>query len=328
MGTVLFLGGPSFFYFTGLPLGIIGAFLLLYSLFSIHHFTMEKNGTEITFAESYLLFGFKYFVIRKSLPISKIQTIQIQTNKRPIHYVWYAIFLPMIVGLIQYGIPMLLNNRAHTPALPLMLIFNAVVQIVGLYLLIHFNPASFHTLFSDGYLESSLPYFSHSNRPDWVRIIIEFVNTHLFPNPSGWNVNNFNHKPIRNKYFLTKKGIFGFYLILIALISAFGQMFFGFIFWMYALVCGFIILTHSFTVQKIVLGIGIPNKNLESSKISSIPLFEKCGIVILFGIGGFQVGFNGLFLQISDLASSVEFFGSLLLLGIGIFLLKWTRKNG
>lgn len=135
-GNAFVLGGPSWFYFTGLPFLAIGFSLLLYVALSIFRGTFSQSENFYFFYE--VRPGFPWLT---EVPKKDIEAIRYQNTEVGPKLGWIMLMIPFIVMQLQTGIPLFFNNERAAPGYVLSWTFviSSIIEIFVLIILVVYH---------------------------------------------------------------------------------------------------------------------------------------------------------------------------------------------
>ena len=138
-GSAVFLGGVSFFYTVGLLPLLIGLWLILFAIFSSYKCEISKSVSESSFYYHEKRLIFPFFTEFKKIDINKLR---IRNNHLGPKKLWYFLFIPMSITILNFGFPLFGEHRALDEILPIMMVLTAFGNFIALGLLVVF-PQSF-----------------------------------------------------------------------------------------------------------------------------------------------------------------------------------------
>jgi hypothetical protein len=135
LGSAVVLGGPSFFYLTGLPMLVIGLSVLLYFMLSIFRGTFSKSKNFYFFYE--IRPGFPWLT---EVPEKDIDAIRYQNDHLGPKLIWIVIFIPFIVLQLMTGIPLFFVEKAGPQfVLSWSFVLYSLLEIIVLLILVIFQ---------------------------------------------------------------------------------------------------------------------------------------------------------------------------------------------
>ena len=241
-GSAIFLGGPSWFYVTGLPMLITGMSLLIYTILSPFRCICSKSKNFFFFYEVRL--GFAWLT---EIPKKEIEVYRYQNNHTGPKLVWVILFLPFIVLQLMTAIPLFSAERAG-PEFVLSSIFLilSVLDIIALVFLVFFQQNYFEIATEEKLYEmwfSPIKWRRPSQFKEEFGIFLECTpelrdmkensNNSLFSEVDASNFQLFNL-------------LFGSFLIIIAIIMLTQMVLFGPLVWWIALMYGIMLVIKGF----------------------------------------------------------------------------------
>ncbi|MFX0009844.1 MAG: hypothetical protein ACFE9R_05985 [Candidatus Hermodarchaeota archaeon] len=240
LGSAIFLGGPSWFYVTGLPMLIIGLSLLIYFFLSQFGGIFSKSKSFFFFYE--LRPGFPWLT---EIPKKDIEVVRYQNNHLGPKLAWIILFIPFIVLQLMTAIPLFHAERANPDfVLSWTFLILSILDISALSILILFPQNYFEIATKDKLYEmwfSPIKFRQSQFKEDFseflecapnLRDIEVETNNKLFSEVSSSNFQLFNL-------------IFGLFLILMAIIMLTQMALFGPLVWWIALMYGIMLLVKS-----------------------------------------------------------------------------------
>ena len=232
-GSAVFLGGPSWFYVTGLPALGFGFGLLLYFFLSLFRGIFSKSENFFFFYEIHL--GFPWLT---EIPIKDIEMIRYQNNYLGPKLMWIPAFFPFVVMQLMTSIALFSAERAapeYTLSWTFLII--SIIEIISLIILVFFQQKYYEIATDSRLYEMWFAPLKFKNRHDFNKEFSEFL---------GCNVDNINSiEDFNNQHFKIFNLIFGFLLIVLSMIIINNMIIFGPLFWWLALIYGFILITKS-----------------------------------------------------------------------------------
>ncbi|MHA1724085.1 MAG: hypothetical protein ACTSXH_04490 [Promethearchaeota archaeon] len=234
-GNAIFLGGPSFFYVTGLPVLMIGIGLFIYFFFSIFKGKFSSSDHFLYFQE-----------IRPRLPrfteISKdkIEALRFQNNQLGPKYTWIVILAPFIVLQLLTTIPLFTAERAapaHVLSGTFLII--SILEIIDVYILVMY-PQAYFEFASDEKLHEM--WFAPRKLDDLMENFQALFNLSI---PSNETKNQPLFTEISDTHYNLFRVILGVFLVGSTLIMIIGMVLFGSLFWWLGLIYGVILLVKA-----------------------------------------------------------------------------------
>ena len=238
-GSAISLGGPSWFYVTGLPMLGIGLGLLLYFCLSLFRGIFSKSTNFFFFYE--LRPGFPWLT---EIPKKEIEAIRFQNNHLGPKLTWIILLIPFIVQQLMTSIPLFFVKRA-APSFVLSWTFLiiSILEIVALMILVYFPQNYFEIATNDRLYEM---WFSPIRFRNQGLFKEEFSNF-LECNPEE-RINSLNPAydlPLKiSKYHIKFFRLtFGIFLVISAVLMLTQMILFGPLVWWLLLMYGFILIT-------------------------------------------------------------------------------------
>ncbi|MFO8020726.1 MAG: hypothetical protein R6U96_19035 [Promethearchaeia archaeon] len=252
-GNAFVLGGPSWFYFTGLPMLVIGFSLLLYVILSTFKGTFSESENFYFFYENRPLCPWLTEIPKKDIEAIRYQNTEI--GPKP---AWVILFIPFIVMQLQTGIPLFFNNPRAAPEFVLSwtFLFSSIIEIVVVIILVGF-PQNYYEIASDMLLyEMWFSPLKLRNQPEMTNEIKEFFDVDI-ENNNNKSKEKEKIKKSRKKnkseeeslfgklsdtHFQLFDLVFGIFLVVSAIIMLTQMVLFGPLYWYIALMFGIILL--------------------------------------------------------------------------------------
>ncbi|TFG25984.1 MAG: hypothetical protein EU533_00270 [Promethearchaeota archaeon] len=236
-GSAVFLGGPSWFYVTGLPALGFGFGLLLYFFLSPFRGIFSKSENFFFFYEIHP--GFPWLT---EIPIKDIEMIRYQNNYLGPKLMWIPAFFPFIVMQLMTSLALFSAERAapeHTLSWTFLII--SIIEIISLIILVFFQQKYYEIATNSRLYEMWFAPLSFKNRQDFDKEFSDFLGCNIeFKGKPVDNINSF--EDLSTKHFKISNLIFGGFLILLSLIILNNMIIFGPLFWWFALIYGFILI--------------------------------------------------------------------------------------
>jgi hypothetical protein len=300
-GSAVVLGGPSFFYVTGLPAIGIGFGLILY------FFLSPFRGTFSQSKNFYFFYEVRPFCPwLTEIPKKDIEAIRYQNNHIGPKLGWIMLILPFIVMQLMTAISLFKVERAG-PKFVLSWVFLtvSVLEIITLALLVFFQQNYFEiatdSRLYEMWLASRKKY--HQKLSNFLGCEIERdIREDTYQNPLFSEVSN-THIQLFNM-------IFGLFLIASAIVMLNFMVLFGPLFWWIALMYGSILIVKSLSndfskrggeyfyynernkIFKFNRNFGYKFQYMNVSKVESIMIrkwFRKLDFFDIFGLGGMLI---------------------------------------
>ncbi|MFX1568439.1 MAG: hypothetical protein ACFFCV_08730 [Promethearchaeota archaeon] len=235
-GSAVVLGGPSFFYVTGLPALAIGFGLFLYFILSPFRGRFSKSQNFYFFYEVR-----PFCPWLTEVPKKDIEVIRYQNNHLGPKLGWVMLILPFIVLQLMTAIPLFFVEKAG-PNFVLSWIFLIIsfLEIIALILLVLFQQNYYEIGTKTHLYEMWFSPFKFKNRSELPENFSNFFECEI-EEDSGENLN------ISDTHFQLFDLIFGLFLIISAIIMLTQMILFGPLYWWVALMYGVILLFKSFS---------------------------------------------------------------------------------
>jgi len=237
-GNAFVLGGPSWFYFTGLPALIIGISLLLYVFFSL----MRAN-----FSESKNFYFFKEFrplcPWLTEIPKKDIEAIRYQNNHLGPKYLWIMLLLPFIVMQLQTGIPLFQSERAAPEfILSWTFLITSIVEIVALCILVGIPQNYYEIATKDLLYEMWFSPIKMRGQGVLRKDIANLFNCGVDEREAESSPDSSLFSEVSKTHFQLFDIIFGSFLVITGFIMLSSMILFGHLFWWVALMYGTMLL--------------------------------------------------------------------------------------
>lgn len=128
-GSAVFLGGISFAWTTGLAPLIVGAIMVLYSIYASKQIIFSSDEEGYMIQERRLLFPFV-----TKLKKSSIREIKHANTGLKIRHIWILLFIPIGIRVLQFGIPLFGEHLALNEILPTMMLLTGIINLLGTFL--------------------------------------------------------------------------------------------------------------------------------------------------------------------------------------------------
>ncbi|TFF69410.1 MAG: hypothetical protein EU516_00420 [Promethearchaeota archaeon] len=251
-GSAVVLGGPSFFYLTGLPMLGIGFSLLIYFLLSIFRGRFSESENFYFFYE--IRSGFPWLT---EVPKEDIEAIRYQNNHVGPKLAWIVFFVPFIVLQLMTAIPLFFVEKAGPEfVLSWSFLFYSILEIIALIILVvfqqnYFEIASKEMLYemwfspikvrSQSHIKEDFKDFFDSSQSNRDKKKIDEDNSNNKP----FNSKEFS-SIVNNTHFQVFQLLFGLFLITISIIMMTQMILFGPLVWWIALTYGIILIVRAF----------------------------------------------------------------------------------
>lgn len=246
MGTALILGGLSWFYFVGLIPLITGISLIIYYFTSIWNGKIATSPQDFTFHEQRFRKNGIYKIKKE-----EIDAIQYQNNLMGPKKTWVFIFVPLSIYILLYGLVLFDQPRAERITLPLMMVLSVVCMMVSLIILVlkpqkHLELASKENYYDYWFAPKNL----NSESNESIENIFGFDNCKDKPDQSNLiKIEEINSKETGcitiHNWKTTFRLVLGLVLTITGLISAFGEIWFGYQFFYVTIPYGVILIIES-----------------------------------------------------------------------------------
>ena len=240
-GSAVVLGGPSFFYVTGLPALGIGIGLILYFILSPFRGRFSQSHNFYFFYELRPLCPWL-----TEIPKKDIEAVRYQNNHLGPKLGWILLLLPFIVLQLMTAIPLFFVERAGPQyVLSWIFLIISMFEIFAIILLVFFQQNYFEIATKTHVYEMWFSPFKFRRRKrielrqDFSKYFECGIEKRIESNPRFTNV-NITHFQLFNL-------IFGSFLIVSAIIMLTQMVLFGPLYWWVALMYGLILIVKSFS---------------------------------------------------------------------------------
>lgn len=241
-GSAVFLGGPSWFYVTGLPALGFGLGLLLYCFLSLFRGTFSHSKNFYFFYE--LRPGFPWLT---EVPKKDIEAIRYQNNYLGPKLTWIPAFLPFIVMQLMTAIPLFGAERAAPEyVLSWVFVIISIIEIVALLILVCFQQNYFEIATESRVYEMWFSPIKLKKLSLFKDNFSEFLECDVDVR-GGEKPNIGTFEDLENTHLQTFNLEFGLILVLLSLIMLINMVFFGQLVWWLALIYGSILLLKAFS---------------------------------------------------------------------------------
>ena len=261
-GSAIFLGGPSWFFVTGLPSLGFGFGLLLYFFLSPFRGIFSKSENFYFFYE--IRPGFPWLT---EIPINDIEMIRYQNNYLGPKLTWIPSFFPFIVMQLMTSLTLFSAERAapeHVLSWTFLII--TMLEIISLIILVFFQQKFFEIATNSRLYEMWFSPLRIKNRKQFDEEFSYFLGLNL-ESKRGEKSNEHALKDINRNYYSLFNLLFGSFLIILSLIILNNMIIFGPLFWWLALIYGFILITKSLNYDFSKKNGDYIDYNLNSKKI-------------------------------------------------------------
>ena len=240
LGSAIFLGGPSWFYVTGLPMLIIGLSLLIYFIISQFGGIFSKSKNFFFFYE--LRPGFPWLT---EIPKRDIEIVRYQNNHMGPKLAWIILFIPFIVLQLMTAIPLFSAERAAPEfVLSWTFLILSILEISALSILIYFPQNYFEIATKEKLYEMWLAPIKY-RQSQFKEELSEFLDCSPNLREIGDGSNNEIFSEVNSFNFQLFKLAFGSFLIIISIIMLTQMVLFGPLVWWIALMYGIMLLIKS-----------------------------------------------------------------------------------
>ncbi|WP_457559228.1 hypothetical protein [Candidatus Harpocratesius sp.] len=237
-GNAVFLGGISFFYTIGLIPLLVGFFMFIYSILSIKQVILSFDNEMYSIQERNLVFS-----RITEIDSQKASKITLSNQGMKFKNIWILLFIPMALRILQYGIPLFREHLAKDDILPLMMVITALIDICAAVIILLFP--KYRLSFDTPTHLFQLTFFPLQNYYKIPQKILQFYDLWFDSNTSLQQVQpesesthiqertkeNVNSEQIDKLDKISSKDLFRIYfgtlLIIISLVSAFTEIFWG-----------------------------------------------------------------------------------------------------
>lgn len=253
-GNAFVLGGPSFFYFTGLPALVIGFSLMLYVVLSTFRGTFSKSPNFYFFYELRPACPWLTEIPRKDIEAVRYQNTEV--GPKP---AWIMLLIPFIVMQLQTGIPLFFNNERAAPeyVFSWTLLITSIAEIVVLGILVLYHQDYFEIATNDLLYEMWFSPFRLRSKNEVREEMKNYLECGVERDESsskdakgseskeGLPKDNNLFSNVSNTHFQLFNLIFGSFLFVSGLLMLINMILFGPLFWWVALMYGLILLVKS-----------------------------------------------------------------------------------
>ncbi|MFX1573463.1 MAG: hypothetical protein ACFFB0_11990 [Promethearchaeota archaeon] len=246
-GSAVVLGGPSWFYITGLPALGIGFSLLLYFFLSPFQGTFSQSENFYFFYE--VRPGFPWLT---EVPKKDIEAIRYQNNHLGPKLGWIMLLLPFIVMQLMTAIPLFAAERAGPEyVLSWVFIVISILESISLIFLVLLPQHYFEIATKTHLYEMWFSPFKIKNRLEQRKKISNFLGGEINRDYKKDSKNVISElkapfSEISDTHFHLFDLIFGIFLITFAIMMLSQLILFGPLFWWISLIYGFILLVKAF----------------------------------------------------------------------------------
>ncbi|MEE9378725.1 MAG: hypothetical protein V3V33_11905, partial [Candidatus Lokiarchaeia archaeon] len=241
-GSAVALGGPSFFYVTGLPALGIGFGLIIYFILSPFrgNFSQSRN-----FYFFYELRPFCPWLTE--VPKKDIEAIRYQNNHLGPKLGWIMLILPFIVYQLMTAIPLFMVERAGPDyVLSWTFLIISILEIIVLILLVMFQQNYFEIATKTHLYEMWFSPIKLKYRSELTEDLSNFFECDIKGDDANDN-SQLLFSELDNTHFQLFNLIFGLFLIISGIVMATNMVLFGPLFWWVAIMYGFMILVKAYS---------------------------------------------------------------------------------
>ena len=240
-GSAIVLGGPSWFYVTGLPMLIIGFSLLIYFILSPFRGIFSKSKNFFFFYE--IRPGFAWLT---EIPKKDIEMYRYQNNHTGPKLGWFILMLPFIVLQLMTAIPLFAAERASPEyVLSWTFIMLSVLDIIALLVLVFFQQNYFEIATNEKLYEMWFSPIKLRKQSQFKRDFSEFLDCAPNLRDNEDQGNNTLFSEVNTTNFQLFKLLFGSFLIVIAIVMLTQMVLFGPLVWWIALMYGLMLLAKA-----------------------------------------------------------------------------------
>jgi hypothetical protein len=238
-GSAIFLGGPSWFYLTGLPAIGFGFGLFLYFFLSPFRGIFSKSENFYYFYE--IRPGFPWLT---EIPKKDVEMMRYQDNYLGPKLTWIPALFPFIVMQLMTSISLFSSERA-APEFTLSWTFLTItiLEIISLIILVFFQQRYFEIATDSRLYEMWFSPFRIKNRKNFDKEFSRFLGLNLESRNEASS--KYSLEDINKNHISLFNLFFGLFLIILSLIMFNFMIMFGPLFWWLALIYGFILITKS-----------------------------------------------------------------------------------
>ena len=310
-GSAVVLGGPSWFYVTGLPALGIGFTLLLYFFLSPFKGTFSQSENFFFFYE--IRPGFCWLT---EIPKKDIEALRYQNNHLGPKLGWIMLLLPFIIMQLMTAIPLFFAERAGPEyVLSWIFVIITILEIVSLVFLVLLPQNYFEIATRTHLYEMWFSPFKLKNRSELTEKLSNFLGCEIDRDTEkdSKSVVSELQEPfseVNDTHFHLFDLVFGIFLITFAIVMLSQMVLFGPLFWWIALMYGFILLVKAFCYDFSQAGGDLFSYNKENklfkfrrkfsykfhyvcaNNVESIDVrkwFRKLDFFDVFGLGGMLI---------------------------------------
>lgn len=240
-GSAVFLGGPSWFYVTGLPMLGIGLGLIIYFLLSPFRGVFSKSKNFLFFYE--IRPGFPWLT---EIPRKDIEVLRYQNNHAGPKLAWIIIMIPFIVLQLMTAIPLFAAERAGPEfVLSWTFVIISFLDILALIILVMFQQNYFEITTKERLYEMWFSPVKLRNQSQFK----EDFSTYLDCNPNLREGEELKKSELFSDVSTTNfqlfNLVFGLFLIVFAIVMLTQMVFFGPLVWWISLMYGLMLFVKS-----------------------------------------------------------------------------------
>jgi len=240
-GSAVVLGGPSWFYVTGLPMLIIGFSLLIYFILSPFRGIFSKSKNFFFFYE--IRPGFAWLT---EIPKKDIEMLRYQNNHTGPKLAWFILMLPFIVLQLMTAIPLFAAERASPEfVLSWTFIILSVLDIIALLILVFFQQNYFEIATNEKLYEMWFSPIKLRKQSQFKEVFSDTLDCTPDLRDNEDLSNNTLFSEVSTTNFQLFKLFFGSFLIVIAIIMLTQMVLFGPLVWWIALMYGLMLLVKA-----------------------------------------------------------------------------------
>lgn len=250
-GSAVVLGGPSFFYLTGLPMLVVGISLLLYFGLSIFRGIFSESENFYFFYE--FRTGFPWLT---EVPKKNIEAVRFQNNHLGPKLAWIVFFVPFIVLQLMTAIPLFFVEKAGPEyVLSWFFLIFSVLEVIVMIILVYFQQNYFEIASNDMLYEMWFSPIKLKNRGklkesfkdlfDASSSTLDKKDPKEEPRVNSLN-NDLSFKNINKSHYLLFRLLFGVFLLITSIIMMTQMILFGPFVWWIAFTYGIILIIKAF----------------------------------------------------------------------------------
>jgi len=245
-GSAVFLGGPSWFYVTGLPALGFGFGLLLYFFLSIFRGIFSKSKNFYFFYE--IRPGFPWLT---EIPIKDVEAFRYQNNHLGPKLTWIVVFMPFIVMQLMTAIPLFWAERAGPEhILSWTFVIISIIEIISVIILVFFYQEYYEIATNTKLYEMWFAPVKFKNKEKFheeFHKLLSFGNVESFKERELGELRGEIFKNVKDKHSNYYRLILGSILVLLSIIMLTQMLFFGPLVWWVMIIYGFILIVEAVT---------------------------------------------------------------------------------